>query len=130
MKDNIKNTVIILLALLTGIFLVISFSSYNNFRKQKLSRDKEMAVRLDLEEKLNKVAQSKSSTEQELKNIFKNLEEEKIAHEAAKKTLSEQESVIQNLKEELAAALKLKEKLEAGLKEAAVVNKTTVDLAK
>lgn len=130
MKDNIKNTVIILLALLTGVFLVISFSSYNNSRKQKLSRDKEMATRLDLEEKLNKVAQGKSAVEQELKNIFKNLEEEKIAHEATKKTLSEQESSIQNLKEELGAALKLKEKLEADLKEVVVVNKTTVDLPK
>lgn len=128
MEENIKNKVIILLVLLTGIFLVMSFGSCNNSRKQKLSRDKEMAMRLDLEEKLSKLSQGKNNLEQDFKNISKNLEEEKIAQDIIKKALSQEQLANQNLKEELEKVTKLKETLEAGLKEALAANKTIVDL--
>ena len=130
MENNIKNKIIIILSLLTVIFLVISFGTYNNSRKQKSSRDKEMAMRLDLEEKLSKLAQGKNNLEKDLKNTSKNLEEEKIASEAIKKALAQEQSANQDLKAELEKVTKLKETLEADLKEALVANKTTVDLPK
>ncbi len=130
MEDNIKNKIIVILALLTGIFLVVSFGSCNNSRKQKFSRDKEMAMRLDLEEKLSKLSQGKNNLEQELKVVSKSFEEEKITHDSTKKALSQEHLVSQKLKEELDKVIKLKEILEEDLKEALVVNKTKVDLPK
>ncbi len=130
MEDNIKNKVIILLVFLTGIFLVISFGSCNNSHKQKLSRDKEMALRLDLEEKLSKLAQSRSNLEQDFKKASKSLEEEKVTNEMIKESLSEERLTNQGLKEELEKVTKLKEALEADLKEVLVANKTSVDLPK
>lgn len=131
MENNIKNKVIILLVLLSVISLVISFGSCNNFHKQKLSRDKEMAMRLDSEEKLSKLYQGKSKLENNFKNISKKLEEEKIAHDTTKKMLLQEQLANQNLKEELEKVTKLKEILEADLKEALVGNnKTIIDLPK
>lgn len=89
-----------------------------------------MAMRLDLEEKLNKLSQGKNNLEQDFKNTSKNLEEEKIANDIIKKALSEEQLVSQNLKVELEKVTKLKETLEADLKEALVSNKTIGDLLK
>ncbi len=129
MEDNIKNKIIIILALLAVIFLVVSFGSCNNFHKQKLSRNKEMAMRLDLEEKLSKLYQDKNNLERDLKTISKDFEGEQIAHDATKETLSQEQLANQNLKEELEKVTKLKEILEADLKEALVGNKTKVHLS-
>lgn len=124
MEEAMKNKLIIILAILTCIFFVISLDSCNNSRKHKTVRDKEMATRLDLEERMSKLYQTKSNIDQELKNISKSLEEEKAAHEADKKILLQEQLINQSLKEELQKVIKLKEALEEDLKEALVINKS------
>lgn len=130
MGDNIKNKLIIILVLLTCIFVAISFDSCSNFRKQKLSREKEMSVRLDLEEKFDKLSVLQNNIERELESTAKSLEQEKAAREADKKVLLQEQLINQSLKEELQKVIKLKETLEEDLKEALVLSKPISEAVK
>lgn len=121
MEETIKNRIILVLAILTAIFFVATVNSCSNTYRQKTARDKEMAARLDLEEKMNKVTQEKAATEEKLN---KELEEETTAHQATKKSLEQEQLVNQTLKEELQRVTKLKEAIEEDLKEALVKNKS------
>jgi len=124
MEETIKDRIILVLAILTAIFFVATVNSCSNTYRQKTARDKEMAARLDLEEKMNKFTQEKASTEEKLNTANKELEEEKTAHQATKKALEQEQLVNQTLKEELQRVTKLKEALEEDLKEALVKNKS------
>ncbi len=130
MGENLKNKLIIILVLLTCIFVAISFDSCNNFRKQKLSREKEMSIRLDLEEKIDKLFVLKNNIERKLESAVKSLEQEKAAHEADKKVLLQEQLINQSLKEELQKVIKLKDALEEDLKEALVISKPKTEAVK
>jgi len=82
----------------------------------KSARDKEMATRLDLEEKMSKYNQDKARVEEKMKSAVSVLEEEKTAHQATKKTLLQEQLVNQSLKEEILKVTKLKEAMEDDLK--------------
>lgn len=125
MEENIKAKIILLLSILTIIFFVAAVGSCSNASRQKGSRDKEMATRLDMEEKMSKLMQEKAGIEGNLKNVTQELEEEKAAHQATKKALVQEQLVNQSLKEEIAKVVKLKEALEEDLKEALVAAKST-----
>jgi hypothetical protein len=118
MEENLKNRIILILAILSTIFFVGNVSSCTNARRQKSARDKEMVARLDLEEKMNKFTQENQDMETKLNNLLRELEEEKAAHQATKKALVQEQLVNQSLKEELGKIVKLKEALEEDLKEA------------
>jgi septal ring factor EnvC (AmiA/AmiB activator) len=120
MAEEIKGRVILILSIVCLIFLISAVSSCSNAYRNKAARDKEMSMRLDMEEKMGKVVQEKSSSEGKLK---KELEEERTALEALKKALTQEELVNQSLKEELQKLTKLKEALEEDLKEAMVQGK-------
>lgn len=90
---------------------------------KRLERDKEMAARIVLEEKLNKASKEKMALEEELKSQEAKLNEEKTNHELAKKNLSQEQLINKSLKEELAKVTKLKESLEEKLREAALSGK-------
>jgi hypothetical protein len=124
MEGTIKNRIILVLVILTAIFFVATVNSCSNIYRQKAARDKEMAVRLDLEEKMNKFVQEKTASEEKMNTANKQLEEEKTAHQATKKALEQEQLVNQTLKEELQRISKLKEALEEDLKEALVKNKS------
>jgi valyl-tRNA synthetase len=124
MDESLKNRAILILAILTAIFFLSTVSSCSNAHRQKISRDKEMATRLDREEKLNKLEREKAGMDAKLKSLSQALEEEKTAHQATKKSLAQEQLVNQSLKEELQKVTKLKEALEDDLKEALVANKT------
>lgn len=124
MEEGIKNRIIFILAILTVIFFIASLNSCSNAYRQKSARDKEMAARLDLEEKTNKFAQEKTIAQEQLNTKDKELEEEKAAHQATKKALVQEQLVNQSLKEELQKVTKLKEALEEDLKEALVKGKS------
>lgn len=125
MEESFKTRVIIILAVLTAIFFLISASSCSNAVRQKKARDKEMATRLDLEEKMSKFAQEKAGVEGKLNAATQGLEEEKVAHQATKNALLQEQLVDQSLKEELQKVTKLKDALEEDLKEALIKGKST-----
>lgn len=120
MEESIKNRVILILAITTAIFFLGTVGSCSNAHRQKVARDKEMATRLDLEEKMNKFIQDKPAIEAKINALTKELEQEKAAHEATEKALLQEQLVNQSLKEELQKLVKLKEALEEDLKEALV----------
>ncbi|TRZ96481.1 hypothetical protein D4R78_00615 [bacterium] len=124
MDESFKNRAILILIILTAIFFVSTVSSCSNAHRQKISRDKEMATRLDREEKLNKLEQEKAGVDAKSNSLSQALEEEKAAHQVTKKSLVQEQLVNQSLKEELQKVTKLKEVLEEDLKEALVANKT------
>ncbi len=118
MEETIKTRIIVILAILSTMFFIMTIGSCSSAQRQKLSRDKEMATRLDLEEKMSKFLQEKTAFDEKLKAKDKELEEEKAAHQATKKALVQEQLVDQSLKEELQKMTKLKEALEDDLKEA------------
>jgi len=125
MEESLKNRAILILAILAGIFFIGTVGSCSNAYRQKIARDKEMATRLDLEEKMSKFTQEKQALEDKLNSLTQGLEEEKAAHQASKKVLLQEQLVNQSLKEELQKLVKLKEALEEDLKEALVTGKST-----
>jgi septal ring factor EnvC (AmiA/AmiB activator) len=117
MEEAAKNRIVLVLAALTVIFFVTSVSSCFNTRREKADREKEMGLRMDLEEKLGKATT-------ELKNnigeLNRTLNEEKKSHEATKAALAEAQSLNNNLTLELEKTNKLKDTLEGDLKDALV----------
>jgi len=126
MEESLKNRLILILGILTAIFFIATVSSCNSSLRNKSIRDKEMAARLDLEEKMSKFTQDKTNAEKQLTAVNQQLEEEKAGNQASKKALLQEQLVNQSLKEELQKVVKLKEALEEDLKEALVThNKST-----
>lgn len=123
MDEDIKSRIILILAILTIIFFLGTINSCNNLRILKGSRNKEMELRLDVEEKLSNLGKDKERLEDRVKALTQEFEEEKVSHQASKKSLLQEQLVNQSLKEELAKKPKLKEALEDDLKEALVTDK-------
>jgi len=120
MEEGLKNRLIIILGILTLIFFLGTISSCSNLSRLRKSRDKEIVSRLDLEEKMSKILQEKSASDDKLNNATKALQEEGAAYEATKKALFQEQLVSQSLKEEMQKVVKLKEALEEDLKNALV----------
>jgi len=123
MDESLKTRIILILAILSAIFFIATIGSCSNAYRQKAARDKEMAARLDLEEKMGRFSQEKTMLEEKINTREKELEEEKAAHQATKKALVQEQLVNQSLKEELQKVSKLKDALEEDLKEALVASK-------
>lgn len=123
MEESLKNRFIMVLALLTVIFFIGTVSSCSSSLRNKNSRNKEMAFRLELEEKMSKFNQDKTAVEKQLAAVTQQLEEEKAGHQASKNALLQEQLVNQSLKEELRKVARLKEALEEDLKEALVTSK-------
>ncbi|MCM8781151.1 MAG: hypothetical protein NC908_04435 [Candidatus Omnitrophica bacterium] len=121
MEETLKDRLILILGILTVIFFIGMVGSCSNLNRYKTQRDKEIANRLDLEEKLT---QDKQLLEKRLSSLTQELEEEKAAHQATKKALLQEQLVNQSLKEELQKVSELKNALEEDLKEALIKNKT------
>jgi hypothetical protein len=124
MEENIKDRLILILGILTVIFFIGSVSSCSNSLHNKTLRDKEMATRLELEEKMSKSTQDKAASDKQLSALTQQLEEEKAGHQASNKALLQEQLINQSLKDELQKVTKLKEALEENLKEALVNNKS------
>lgn len=123
MKVMFKEKPVLMLAILSIVLFVFNIGSCVSSYSQNAARRKEMAQRLDSEEKMVKANQEKAALLEKLKAKDKELEEEKAAGQAAKKTLTQEQLVYQNLKDELQRVNKLNEALEDNLKEAIAANK-------
>jgi len=117
MNDKFKNLAIIALGVLCLLLLIGTVSSCSSAYRQKFAKDKEMATRLDLEEKLSKFTHDKVAVDEKLKASDKEILEVSLSLAAAKKELLEEQMVTQSLKEELTKVSKVKEVLEKELKE-------------
>jgi hypothetical protein len=124
MEESLKNRFILILGILTAIFFIGTISSCNSSLRNKSARNKEMAARLDLEEKMSKFNQDKTAIEKQLTAVIQQLNEEKAAHQVSKNALLQEQLVNQSLREELQKVTKLKEALEEDLKEALVTSKS------
>lgn len=120
MEENIKSRIILVLSILTLIFFVGCLKSCGNAYRQKQGRDREMATRLDLEEKINKISQEKSTLEEKFLAAEKQEHEDKLELQQLKKALVQEQLISQSLKEELNKVSSLKETLEEDLKDALV----------
>jgi len=118
MEEAIRNRIILILSILTVIFFIGNVASCGAARSQKVRRDKEMATRLDLEEKAAKL-------ENKIVNLTQEIQQEKAASEATSKALLQEKLISQAAQEELQKVTKLKEALEEDLKEALVKGKTS-----
>lgn len=123
MEENLKNRVILILAVTAVILFVSTISSCGRAIHQRSVWQKEMAARLDLDEKWSKCTQEINSSAEKLKALSENFEAEKAAHQAIKKALLQEQLVNQSLKDELQKVTKLKEALEEDLKEALTASK-------
>ena len=123
MKGIFKEKPVVILAILSLILFVLNIGSCASSYSQNAARRKEMAARMDIEEKMVKANQEKSVLSEKLKSRDKDSEEEKVVYQAAKKALAQEQLVCQNLKDELQKVTKLKEALEENLKEALAANK-------
>lgn len=101
MEDGLKNRIVIILAVLSAVFFFGTLSSCNSAMRQKAGRDKEMAARLQLEEKMNKFSQERSALEERAKAKEKEAEEAKAALEESKRILAQEQLVNQGLRDEL-----------------------------
>jgi Skp family chaperone for outer membrane proteins len=117
MGDAIKNRIIIALSISSVIFLLLAMASCGGAKKLKTTMDdlnKQKLASWDLEQKFNKVLQEKSSQEDKLKTMAKQLEAQKNELEITKKTLVQEQLINQSLKEELAKLTSPKETTSAG----------------
>lgn len=111
-----KKRIVIILAILTAIFFFGTLSSCVSALRQKAGRDKEMSMRLQLEEKMGKFSQEKSALEEKAKAKEKEAQELKAELEATKKALVQEQLVNESLKEELQKVTKLKSSPQDDLK--------------
>jgi hypothetical protein len=126
MDEAVKDRIILIIGIVAVILFISNINSCSSSYRQKAARDKEMALRLDLEEKMSKTSVETAKLDEKLKAEAQGLEEEKAAHQATKKALVQEQLVNQNLKEELQKVSRLKEALEEDLKEALVQAKSRV----
>ena len=124
MEEGLKNRVILILTILTVIFFLMVIHSCSNVQKYRRAKDKETALRFEVEDKMNKFNQEKQGYDEKLKSANQALEEEKSAHQVTQKALLQEQLVNQSLQEELEKVIKLKEALEEDLKEALTGNKS------
>lgn len=120
MEDKLKNRVMLALGILSVILLVTTINSCKSQRSQESRWRKEMALRLDSEEKANKITQDQAVLSEKLRKSEEALQESGKSLESAKKALVQEQLVNQNLRVEMDKLNKLKQALEEDLKEALV----------
>ncbi|MBM3244161.1 MAG: hypothetical protein FJZ12_04955 [Candidatus Omnitrophica bacterium] len=118
MEQFFKNRLVVILSILSVSLLVINIGSCVGSYSQNSLRKKEMAQRIQAEEKLMAFSSEKASLADRLKAKEKELDEERVAFQATKSALLQEQLVCQTLKEELQKVTKVKEALETDLKKA------------
>ncbi|MFA5275838.1 MAG: hypothetical protein WC417_02970 [Candidatus Omnitrophota bacterium] len=126
MEEKVKNKLIFVLAAVCVLFLVSTLSSCNGILRQKLTLNKEVAARFNLEEKMSKFNQEKAGLDAEIKEKEKELSAARSELDTAKKDLQQEQMVSLSLKDELTKVVKAKEGLEAELENIRAKNKKTI----
>jgi septal ring factor EnvC (AmiA/AmiB activator) len=118
MSELLKNKAVLIAGICAALFFALSIKSCADSYRLKNSRDKEMALRLDLEEKLHKSSQAKTSVDEQVKKMAQEFTAAQAALQEARTALAQEQQINQSLKNELEKLTKLKDALENNLKEA------------
>ena len=122
-KAFFREKPVLVLAILSLTLFVFNIGSCISSHGQNVELKKEMAQRLDTEEKMTRANQEKSALLEKLKIKEKESEEDKSSLQATRKALTQEQLVCRNLQDELEKVTKLKEALEDNLKKALADNK-------
>jgi len=122
-KTLFQEKPVLMLAILSLVLFVFNIGSCISSYGQNTELKKEMAQRLDTEEKMTRANQEKAALLEKLKIKEKESEEDKAALQATRKALTQEQLVCRNLQDELEKVTKLKEALEDNLKKALADNK-------
>ena len=127
MSKIFKNRLAIVISAVACVLLVFAVSSCRDAFKQRSARQKEIAVRMDAEEGLDKAIKEKNSCLQKAAALTKDLESGKAALAEAKKALGQEQLINQSLKEELQKVSRVKEALEDELKNALLRSNKSIE---
>ena len=127
MGEGLKKKLVLILAALCLLLFFVSIKSCANAGRQKTARDKEMATRLDLEEKTSGIYREKAILEEKLKAKEKELAEETATRQAVQKALTQEQSTSQDLKNDLSKMTGQKDALEDELKGCQALEKSKKD---
>lgn len=118
MNEQLKNRILIFCVIAVVITLIASISSGLNAQKNETKFHKEMALRLEIEERLENSKYVISALEAEVKRLQGQVTAKKESCQDIEEALKQEKLVNQALKEELVKMSKLNESLENSLKEA------------
>ncbi len=118
MGDTLKNKMTIAVSALAALCFVFAIGSCSQATRQKSAREKEMAQRLDAEERLSVFNREKVALEERIAALQKELQAQKDSFEQAKAETAQEQSVNESLKLEIEKLNRLKTTLESNLKEA------------
>lgn len=117
MNDRAKGTILFIFIILTIIGFIFAFNSNIKANENRKLFEKEMAFRLDMEEKVSKLRNEKMDLTTALKNKDLEIQQKDQLIKDLNQTISEQKVKIEILQSELKKATLLKEELEDNLKE-------------
>jgi septal ring factor EnvC (AmiA/AmiB activator) len=118
MQEATKNKLLLILSVVAVLFFLGMAKSCGDAYLQKKMRDKEIARRLDLEEKLDRINRDKGIDSDKLKGLNAELEMQKNARQEAETALVQQQLEAKELQEELEKINQQKKALEEDLQEA------------
>jgi len=119
-EQQLKERILFICIIFTIISLILAISLGVTARRNKVKFQKEMALRIELEENLENSKFVFSALEEEIKKLQNQVNAQKEAYQRIEEELEEEQLVSKALKEELMKTNKLKEVLENNLKEALV----------
>ena len=117
MGDKTKEKALLIFIILTIIGFIFAFNTNVKANKHKKLFEKEMAFRLDMEEKVSKLRNEKMNLTTTLRDKDLEVQRKNRLIENLDQTISGQEAEIDELQSELEKLTLLKEKLEDNLKE-------------
>lgn len=118
MDEQLKERILFTCVIFAVVSLILAIGSGISAQRNKVKFQKEMALRLELEENLENSKFVFSALEEEIKKLQNQVDIEKEARQDIEEELKQEQLVSKALKEELIKTDRLKEILENNLKEA------------
>ncbi len=118
MDEQLKERILFTCVIFAVVSLILAIGSGISAQRNKVKFQKEMALRLELEENLENSKFVFSALEEEIKKLQNQVDIEKEARQDIEEELKQEQLVSNALKEELIKTDRLKEILENNLKEA------------
>ena len=113
-RGNVKQSVVFVISIVAVSALAVVFCF--NAGVNRKARDKEMALRMDMEEKLSKFSDEKAALATRFSEMSAQLDVVKNSEGTLKQSLVQEQMISQELKEELDKLTRLKQGLEDELR--------------
>jgi len=101
MSKNIKNLIILVMAIITVLCVAWVIKMYSDLQKTKSKMNQQMSFRLDMEQKVDELSKEKMDLLTTIKNKDLKIQELSKELESTKQHLSEQEEKLEEIKKEL-----------------------------